>query len=152
MDVYLRQEIRDILESGLDVPERQPLIGTPTDVLYYNYDFGDDWKVRITGSYDACDLVEQGRITDQELALAIKQVYETYRPVCIAADGLPLVDDAGGIHGYTMFLRALHPEEEKRFWGEGNEPDNGPYEDRESSLVWAKSLGFKERVQVKGLL
>ena len=88
-----------------------------TDVLYYNYDFGDDWMIRITASMDACDLVEQGRVTQQDLDEAIADIYKNYRPVCIAADGMFLVDDAGGLSGYTRFLRSINPIAEKEYWG-----------------------------------
>ncbi len=130
------------------------MIGTTTDALYYFYDYGDGWRIRITGSYDVCDLVEAGRVSDQEIEEAMKQVYETWRPVCIAADGLPLVDDVGGLSGYVSFLRAIHPAEEKAYWAgnEENRPDNGPYETKQSSLVWAKSLGWKDKVKVERLL
>ena len=143
------------LESGEDSPLNQPVIGTPTDVLYYFYDFGDGWRIRITGSYDACDLVEAGRVTEHQIEEAMKKVYETWRPVCIAADGLPLVEDVGGLHGYTAFLRAIHPTEERSYWAEHPEeqrPDNGPYETKQESLAWAKGLGWKDKVRVETLL
>ena len=134
MDEDLLEDIAEIRKSGENDPYVQPIIGTPTDVLYYLYDYGDDWKVRITACEGADDLLEQGRITREELDDAVRKVYETYRPVCIAADGLPVVDDAGGIHGYLRFLRAIHPTEEKTYWGKDNRPDNSPYEDKQNSL------------------
>ena len=75
--------------------------------------------------------------------------------VCIAADGLPLVEDVGGLHGYTAFLRAIHPTEERSYWAEHPEeqrPDNGPYETKQESLAWAKGLGWKDKVRVETLL
>ena len=152
MDEYTIQDIADILESGQNSPYVQPVISTMTDELLYFYDFGDGWQIRITGSYDACDLVAAGRITQEKLDQAIKKVYETYRPVCIAADGLPLVDDVGGISGYVRFLRSLHPEEEKQYWGEADIPDNWSYDDVKGSLEWAKSLGWKDKVSPGRLL
>ena len=152
MDEDLKEDIAEIRRSRMDDPFEQPMIGAPTDVLYYYYDFGDNWKIRITGSMDACDLVEQGRITQEEIDEAIVKVYETYRPVCIAADGLSLVDDVGGIDGFISFLRSIHPTEEKAYWDKEDRPDNGPYESKQSSLVWAKSLGWKETVNVKRML
>ena len=85
----------------------------------------------------------------------MKKVYETWRPVCIAADGLPLVEDVGGLHGYTALLRAIHPTEERSYWAEHPEeqrPDNGPYETKQESLAWAKGLGWKDKVRVETLL
>jgi len=152
MDEDLVDDIKRIVRSGVDRPALQPVIGTPTDVLYYNYDFGDNWMVRITASMDACDLVEQGRITQQELDEAIAGVYKNYRPVCIAADGPFLVDDAGGLSGYMRFLRSINPTAEKEYWGRGHVPDNWAYEDKQSSLEWARSLGWTDRVNVKRML
>lgn len=47
----------------VDAPNLQPYIGTLTDTLYFNYDFGDNWYVKITGSFGAADLVESKRVT-----------------------------------------------------------------------------------------
>ena len=116
------------------------------------YDFGDDWMVRITASLDACDLVEQGRVTQQELDEAIASIYKTYRPVCIAADGMYLVDDAGGLSGYIRFLRSINPAAEKEYWGKDLMPDNWAYEDKQSSLEWARSLGWTDRINAKRML
>ena len=153
----LRLDADDIRKSKIDEPMEQPIINTPTDVLYYYYDYGDNWKIRITGSLDACDLVEQGRITQAELDEAIAKVYTTYRPVCVAADGISLVDDAGGIYGFVSFLRSIHPTEEKIWWSKdgrkkADQPENDPYDSKQSSLEWAKSLGWKEKVNVKRLM
>ena len=152
MDTDLKNDIREILRNGMDMPDIQPMISSPTDVIYYMYDFGDGWQVRITGSLDACDLIDQGRVTQEELDEAICKVYETYRPVCIAADGLPLVDDVGGISGYVRFLRALNPTPEKEYWGKENVPDNWAYDSKQGSLEWARSLGWTDKVNVKRLL
>ena len=141
MDESLKDNIDSIVRSKEDEPDNQPVIGPPTDVLYYFYDFGDNWQIRITGSMDACDLVEQHRVTQEDLDKAISKVYETYRPVCIAADGLPLVDDAGSISGYIRFLRSIHPTEEREYWGKYNMPDNWAYDSKTSSLEesWGRS-------------
>lgn len=151
-DEDLREEVNRVLVSGIDDPVNQPFIKPVTDVIYYFYDYGDNWRIKITGSNDACDLVEQGRVTQADLDRAIQKIHETYRPVCIAADGLPLVDDAGGISGYCRFLRAINPKAEKEYWGKGRMPDNWSYETKQSSLEWAKSLGWKDKVNVKSLL
>ena len=148
MNKMQQANIEKILKSRCNTPVLQPDITSPTDVLYYYYDFGDGWKIRITGSKQADDLLEQGRISQQELESAFEKVGETYRPVCIASDGLPVVDDVGGIYGFVCFLRSINPAKEKDFWGKDNLPDNSPYEDKKSSLEWAKSLGWKEKVKI----
>ena len=149
---YAIQRLFGWQNSHLHKFNLQPVIGTPTDVLYYNYDFGDDWMIRITASMDACDLVEQGRVTQQDLDEAIAGIYKNYRPVCIAADGMFLVDDAGGLSGYTRFLRSINPIAEKEYWGKDDVPDNWAYEDKKSSLKWARSLGWTDRINVKRML
>ena len=144
----IRQYVQDITteldKSGLDAPECQPLPPAVTEELIYTYDYGDNWKVKITGSHQCADLIERNRLTQEELQEAINQTWDTYCPVCIAKDGCNLVDDAGGIHGFTQFLRAINEDESE---------DNGPYEDKESSLEWAKGLGWsKRRVSNKNTL
>lgn len=148
----VRKLAEEIVKQGLDYPELQPFIGTPTDTLYYCYDYGDDWYVKIIGSFECKDLIRAGRFTEEEWAESEQMVREKYRPVCVAADGLPLVDDVGGVNGFIQYLRAINPDQEEKYWRESM-PDNGPYEDRESSLVWAKSLGWSGRKgKVKNLL
>ncbi len=152
MNMQLRKSIRDVMMGGMDFPFIQPTISPVTDVLYYYYDFGDGWKIRITGSMDACDLVEQGRVNQEQLDEAIAKVRMTYRPVCIAADGLPLVEDVGGVDGYIMFLRSINPRQELEYWGKGNAPSNGMYDSKQSSLEWAKGLGWTDKVNLSRLL
>ena len=41
----------------LGSPIVQPHVHSFTDMLYYNYDFGDDWHVQITASDNAEDLI-----------------------------------------------------------------------------------------------
>ncbi len=54
--------------------------------LYYQYDYGDDWWLKITVE-DVCSVNPQEALT---------------QPVCVAADGLDLVGDCGGINGYVF--------------------------------------------------
>ena len=77
------------------------------------------------------------------------------KPVCVQAEGVPLVEDVGGLHGYTAFLRAIHPTEERSYWAEHPEeqrPDKGPFETKQESLAWAKGLGWKDKVRVETLM
>ncbi len=153
-----KADVESILESGLDEPDVQPLISCCTDTLLYEYDYGDGWLVRITAPENYADLVEQGRITEQELARAFSTVEETYRPVCLAADGLSVLDDVGGMDGYIRFLRGINKEKEKVFWNEKGVaegwsqeeyldavPDNWDY-DQEGTREWARSLGWTGRM------
>lgn len=101
-----------------------------TDTLEYFYDYGDGWKVTINCSeayykdemqsciVDSCEK----RITD-DTAEYINSVIIKYSPVCIASDGMNVMDDVGGISGYCNFLSTIHEsknEEKKiemREWG-----------------------------------
>lgn len=152
MDEDLQFDIEDCLQY--DSPMKQPYAGMLTDELHYNYDFGDNWYVRITGSLGAADLVESGRVAQEELEEAVLTVYKTYRPVCIAQDGYPVLDDVGGINGYVMFLKGINQSKKSDDVDDdeyGNE--YGMYEDKQASLEWAKSLGWsKRRVSNKNLL
>lgn len=53
------------------------------------------------------------------------------RPVCLSLDGLPLMDDVGGIHGYVGFLRTIH----------GNDS-----EEKKDMREWAKWMGWTGRM------
>lgn len=158
MTIEKKADIESILESGLDEPDVQPWISCCTDTLLYEYDYGDGWLVRITAPGSCADLVEQGRITVQELTRAFSTVEETYCPVCLAADGLPVLDDVGGIDGYIRFLRGINKEKETLFWNEKGIaegwsqeeyldaiPDNWDY-DQEGTREWARSLGWTGRM------
>ena len=64
------------------------------------------------------------------------------RPVLLAADGYPLVEDVGGAYGYTEFLNAVN----------GHPSSFFEYNDPASTLEWGKSLGWKAAVPGKSLL
>lgn len=122
-----------------DVPTHQPMIGSITDTLYYNYDFGDNWYVKITGSWNCVDLVDAGRVTQKELDEAIISVRLNDHPACIARDGLNVMDDVGNMDGYIRFLRDI---------SEGKDADA-----KRELLEWAKSMGWsKRRISPKNVL
>lgn len=64
---------------------------------------------------------------DEDLALKIATVVLKRRPTCLAMDGIPLVDDVGGIGGFVDFLEKIH--------------DNDSYE-KEELKEWAKGMGW----------
>ena len=131
------EEMEEEYTEGEDNPYDQPLTNQFTDVLYYQYDFGDSWRVKIQGSCGCEDLIEAGRITQEELDDVVVQIFTTYRPVVIAQDGMCVLDDVGGMHGYCEFLKAI--------CGDGEY--DGPYEygDKKHTLAWAKSMGWSKR-------
>lgn len=131
-----------------------------SSVLNYRYDYGDGWEVNITceevyytkqglgypnPSMPGFLLVP---ITDKEyreltegfdqtnkpvketLRAQISIVTNTGKPICVAADGLDVMDDVGGFSGYCDFLTRIH---------EGSE------EEQESSRSWARGQGWTGR-------
>lgn len=153
MDEELQYDIERY--QVVDAPNLQPYIGSLTDTLYFNYDFGDNWYVKITGSFGAADLVESKRITQEELEEAVLQVCTKYKPVCIAQDGLPVLDDVGGMSGFIQFLKGINQKGRKKEeeWDDSWSDEYGLYGNKQESLEWAKSLGWsKRKVSNKNLL
>lgn len=107
-----------------------------THQLNYSYDYGDGWKVKIT-----CD----GMLSKDEIEQSIfEEVIEKHRPVCIAKDGIELVDDVGGIHGFCEMLETIY---ECDFY------DEEAVEERENTLGWAQMMGWTgRRIGVKQTL
>ncbi len=150
-EVYARAEkyIKSIINRQVDAPDLQVPTSPVTDELLYNYDFGDNWKIRITASRNCVDLVESGRITQAELDRANVKCREVYRPVLIARDGEMLVDDVGGIHGFTEFLQQVNPE----LKGMDPEEKEAAKRQKKEYLEWARSLGWhREKVSDFNLL
>jgi predicted transcriptional regulator len=76
--------------------------------LIYEYDYGDGWEVRVE---------YKGECIGEA------------KPVCTYVDGLAVMDDVGGIHGYCAFLA-----------GENQ------YENIEESRDWARFMGWTGRM------
>lgn len=136
--------------------EYNPRLTPLFDTLYYEYDYGDGWCVKITvlDRYDkmanagetvagptdvgeaASDPAEVGRtasdltkfgVTASDLA----EVAARQRPMCISADGLYLVDDVGGIYGFYEMLKTLA----------GDDEDEKKY-----IKTWARGMGWNGRM------
>ena len=127
-----------IVKEQIDSPMAQVYPIPVTDTLIYSYDFGDNWKIRITASENCVDLVESGRITQAELDKANVKCREVYRPVLIARDGEMLVDDVGGIHGFAEFLKEINPD----LKGLDPEEKEEAKQRKKDNITWAKSLGW----------
>ena len=130
----LDEVIDEILESGTDAPMSQPYVYPFTDELFYQYDFGDNWQIRITGSRNCSDLVEGGKITQDMLDKSNVKARVTYRPVLLARDGEMLVDNVGGASGMAEFIRSINTLQR----GERNDNDMTAAQLK----AWAKSLGW----------
>ena len=68
---------------------------------------------------------------DADFSYTIACVSGKEKPVCIALDGMPVMDDVGGIHGYIDFLETIH----------GDNP-----QEKEESREWAKFMGWTGRM------
>lgn len=132
--------IENLIENQIDSPLHQVAPMPVTDTLLYQYDFGDNWQVRITASENCPDLVESGRITQAELDRANVKCRETYRPVLLARDGEMLMDDVGGLGGYAEFLRTINPDLD----GMDADQKAAAKQERKEMLTWAKGMGWKK--------
>lgn len=107
-----------------------------TKQLNYCYDYGDGWKVEIT-----CDRVYRKDELEQRI---LEEVLEKHRPICVAKDGIELVDDVGGIHGFCQMLETIYG---------CNFEDEEAVEERESVIDWAQMMGWTgRRIGVKQTL
>lgn len=102
-----------------------------THELIYNYDYGDDWTITIIKEKDCTELLQKGYISKDELFDAEETVVTKHKPVCIHKDGVFVLDDVGGLHGFVGFLREIYEGEDK--------------EERGDYKTWAQSLGWSSR-------
>lgn len=96
-----------------------------SDCLIYRYDYGDDWTVKISVVGEV-----EGELRDR--------VLKEERPICVAADGLPVMDDAGGVHGYCEFLKTVK--------GKAEDAGRGAFESREDAKAWGRMMGWTGRM------
>lgn len=126
-DRFLKESLENATEFPKETVFSMPVMAQFAGMLFYNYDFGDDWNFVITAHYDVEYL--KGRVSAAEIKEAMKSVLTLARPMVIAADGLPLIEDVGGPYGFMEFLKG-----------------EGMYEDREESLAWAKGNGWTGKI------
>lgn len=94
--------------DGFDIPV-VPIAGE----LSYRYDYGDGWEVKITcdalysknadGKWSD-DLGVEPHVYPEEL----EEVVTKHKPICIAKDGIELVDDVGGPSGFCEMLKTIY--------------------------------------------
>ena len=133
-----RLEVNDVIASeGEDLSSNGlfPL----THELIYNYDFGDNWEIYITKHDDCDDLIENFKVSEQEISDAVKVVLEKYKPVCINKNGLSVLDDVGGLSGFSRLLWDIYESEDRQT--------------SSSMRAWAKGLGWSsKKVSIKKIL
>lgn len=95
--------------------------------IYYNYDFGDDWWVKITCEEIYSSFQDIPYATDERL----EEIATKNKPLCIAADGMNLVDDCGGIYGFLSMLQTINGKDR---------------EEAREMKEWARSLGWTGRI------
>ena len=124
--------------------EYNPKLDPLFDTLYYEYDYGNNWCVKITvvekyergtaaGNVSGKNHGElpAGDLQEKELHDLIEQVRRKQSPRCIAADGISVLDDVGGIGGFHDMLKVL---------------EDGDPEEKEETMNWAGSLGWTGRI------
>ena len=127
--------------------------------LFYHYDYGDSWCVKITCEevYDRIDYMNfqtkdgwsrvdvftyddarkkfkykdsKGLEVREELRQILVEIDIGNKPICVETDGLNVFDDVGGIYGFIEFLKGV------------NDKSNP---EREETLNWARFLGWTGR-------
>lgn len=124
---FMEESLKKATQYPRDSIFSIPVVAPFTEKIYYNYDFGDDWNFIITLHEDVEYL--KGRVSAQEMKEAIKNVLTLARPIVIAADGLPLVENVGGPYGFMEFIKG-----------------EGPYENKAASFAWARSNGWPGKI------
>ena len=128
-----------------------------TQQLVYSYDYGDGWEIKITCTnawYDRSVYArdEEGNMRrdrngfvpekvsfvdaynkpiEGEFLEKMKEIEKKEKPICIAWDGLSLLDDVGGIGGFCEFLEIINGDDS---------------EAKKSYKTWARSLGWTGRM------
>jgi len=133
-----RLEVNEILAAQGDSIDTDNLFPV-TKELIYNYDFGDDWIIKITKYKDCEDLIEENIISEYELEAAEKVVIDKYKPVCISKQGLSVLDDIGNLSGFADFLGVIYEGEDKK--------------EASDLRSWARSLGWSaKKVSIKKMI
>ena len=123
--------------------------------FFYEYDYGDNWRIKIEllDEYENKDkgpesdipgfyvmaVTEENKYKDSdpdgegELKESVRKVMATLAPVCLEVDGLPVIEDVGGVSGFCDFLKGLH-----------GEKNNHGYV--KEDIEWARSQGWNGRL------
>jgi len=117
----------ELLESQLTGRAFKPV----TETLLYNYDYGDDWRVEIKRYRDPEVLIDKGFVDESDLREALETVKKKHKPVCIYKKGIFVMDDVGGMSGFTNFMHTIYL---------GKDVD-----EKKDIRLWAKGMGWSTR-------
>lgn len=133
-----RLEVNEILAAQHESIDNDNLFPV-TKELIYNYDFGDNWIIKITKYKNCQDLIEENMISEYELEAAEKSVIDKHKPVCISKQGLSVLDDVGSLSGFADFLGIIYEGEDKK--------------EASDLRAWAKSLGWSaKKISIKKMI
>ena len=79
------------------------------------------------------------RLSQNDLDRANLKCRDTYRPVLIARDGLPVLDQVDSLEGFCRFLKEINPDLESL----PKEKLSPAKRRRWEKLEWAKSQGWQ---------
>lgn len=135
-----RQELDEFNYRSMMLLEGSQIPAVPvSDKLVYEYDYGDSWRVNITLA-DVLDVDwEDMRILNpgyEGSCDLVKRIYY-HGAFCIASDGLPVMDDVGGLGGYCDFLKELH--------GDVDDPEFAMFPSSSEARQWARDRGWSGR-------
>ena len=126
---YMREQMKDPWDKTLNpemvwdeyqdcvlrsTPDTKPV----SDTVIYHYDYDNHWDVKVT-----CEEVyyeqengkgfqdRNGNPVDAELKSYLTDYIMKEVPICLAKDGLAVLDDVDGIEGYCAFLRSYFDKE-----------------------------------------
>ena len=99
------------------------------------------------GDESADKTTDKSTITPMEKKLSdltFEKVIVGGAPICVAADGLPVMDDVGGVPGYCDFLKCIKGGKDSKNDKSGEE--GRLYEDPKESRDWARGMGWTGRM------
>ena len=125
-----RLEVNKLLATQDEAVSEDDLLSVIKELIY-NYDYGDNWIVKITMIDNCDDLLSSGVVSEEEIIEAQATVMSKHKPVCIHKDGILVLDDVGGLGGFADFLGIIYESEDK--------------EERAQYRAWAQGLGWSSK-------
>ncbi len=108
--------------------DMQELIDLRTNILNIESEIRFGNAARVRKFIDS-----EGEVVSGDLIEKLQKVVLDMEPVCVMADGLNMMDDVGGLHGFYEFLRKLN----------SKEPED--LVEKENLRQWASGMGWTGR-------